>query len=286
MLAPAWQETARAIRPCLPGLLPAALAAYARALHAEAALRAFDYRIKCPAPFFYRQDYNRALVTSALEALSHGDPAAIRQDPGGTWEVSAAGILTAIPAVLPRKPDNASAAPLAAPDPGRPAVSPRLAAPAQAATCSAADRVGALYVNPDGTFEVSTVTTGPPYDVTGQQPGHRKMTFAADRWEPRSAPTWQETAEAIGPYLPGLPPAAREAYARALLADAEKIAWDMTLSYPVPFRFAEDFTRALITSASEALRHGDRVAAIHPGLDGTYEVTGIRIPPVFPRKQD
>lgn len=148
------------------------------------------------------------------------------------------------------------------------------------------DRVGALYVNPDGTFEVSTVTTMPPYDTTGQQPGNRKMTFAANRWEPRTAPTWQETAEAIRPYLPGPPPAAREAYARALLTDAEDIAWSMTLSYPVPFRFAEDFTRALITSACEALRHGDQVAAIRQDHDGTYEVSGIRIPPVFPRKQD
>jgi hypothetical protein len=152
--------------------------------------------------------------------------------------------------------------------------------------CESGDRVGALYVNPDGTFEVSTVGAGPPYDVTGRQPGDRKMTFCADRWEPRSAPTWQETAEAVSPYLPGLPPAAREAYARALLADAEDIAWHMTLSYPVPFRFAEDFTRALITSACEALRHGDQVAAIHAYPDGTYEVSGIRIPPVFPRKQD
>jgi hypothetical protein len=111
LLAPAWQETASAIRLCLPSLPPAALGAYARALHAEAALRAFDYRINCPAPFYYRDDYNRALITSALEALSHGDPAAIRQDPDGTWEVSATGILTAIPAVLPRKPGNASTAP-------------------------------------------------------------------------------------------------------------------------------------------------------------------------------
>jgi hypothetical protein len=56
----------------------------------------------------------------------------------------------------------------------------------------------------------------------------------------------------------------------------------MTLSYPVPFRFAEDFTRALITSACEALRHGDQVAAIHRSPDGTYEVSDIRIPPIFP----
>ena len=160
------------------------------------------------------------------------------------------------------------------------------AASAQGVTCPARDRVGALYVNPDGTFEVSTVTIGPPYDVTGRQPGDRKMTFCADRWEPRSAPTWQETAEAIRPCLPGLPRPAREAYARALLADAEDTAWNMTLSYPVPFRFAEDFTRALITSAREALRHGDRVAAVRRDHDGTYEVSDIRIPPVFPRKQN
>jgi hypothetical protein len=60
----------------------------------------------------------------------------------------------------------------------------------------------------------------------------------------------------------------------------------MTLSYPVPFRFAEDFTRALITSACEALRHGDQVAAVRQNHDGTYEVSDIRIPPVFPLKQD
>lgn len=150
----------------------------------------------------------------------------------------------------------------------------------------AGDRVGALYVSPDGTFELGTVTAGPLYDVTGRQPGNQKMTFAADRWEPRSAPTWQETSEAIRPYLPGLPRPAREAYARALLADAEETAWSMTLSYPVPFRFAEDFTRALITSACEALRHGDPVAAIRQDPDGTYEVSDIRIPPVFPRRQD
>jgi hypothetical protein len=112
------------------------------------------------------------------------------------------------------------------------------AAPAQGVTCPARDRVGALYVNPDGTFEVSTVSAGPPYDVTGRQPGNRKMTFCADRWEPCSAPTWQETAEAIRPHLPSLPPAAREAYARALLADARERAWNMSL-YPVPFRFAQ-----------------------------------------------
>jgi hypothetical protein len=111
------------------------------------------------------------------------------------------------------------------------------------------------------------------------------MTFCADRWEPRSAPTWQETAEAVRLHLPGLPPAAREAYAPALLADAEERAWNMSL-YPVPFRFAEDFTWALITSAREALRHGDQVAAIHPNPDGTYEVSNVRIPPVFPRKRD
>jgi len=61
-------------------------------------------------------------------------------------------------------------------------------AEAQGITVGPRDRLGALYVNPDGTFEVSTVSAGPPYDVTGWQPGDRKMTFCADRWEPRSAP--------------------------------------------------------------------------------------------------
>lgn len=109
MLAPTWQETARAIRPYLPALPPAALEAYARALHAEATQRAWDFRIPWSAPFEHRHDYTRALITSAREALSHGDqPAAIHQDPNGTWQVSATGIITTIPAVLPRKQDNAS----------------------------------------------------------------------------------------------------------------------------------------------------------------------------------
>jgi hypothetical protein len=82
LLVPTWQETARAIRPFLPGLPPAGLEAYARALLAEATLRGRDFRLPCPAPFRYRQDYTRALVTIAREALSHGDqPAAVRQDP-------------------------------------------------------------------------------------------------------------------------------------------------------------------------------------------------------------
>ena len=109
LLTPTWQETARAVRPFLPGLPPAALEAYARALHAEATRRAWDFRIPWSAPFQHRHDYTRALITSATEALSHDDPpAAVHQDPGGTWEVSATGIIVTIPAVLPRKQDNAS----------------------------------------------------------------------------------------------------------------------------------------------------------------------------------
>lgn len=116
LLAPTWQETARAIRPFLPGLPPAGLEAYARALLAEATHRAWDFKLKVPAPFQYRQDYTRALITSAREALSHGDqPAAVHQDPGGTWQVSATGIITSIPAVLPRKQDNASTEPASRP---------------------------------------------------------------------------------------------------------------------------------------------------------------------------
>lgn len=64
-------------------LPPAALEAYARALLNEATQRAWNFKLKVPAPFQYRQDYTRALVTSAREALSHGDqPAAVHQDPG------------------------------------------------------------------------------------------------------------------------------------------------------------------------------------------------------------
>jgi hypothetical protein len=107
LLAPTWQETARAIRSYLPGLPPAALEAYARALHAEATHRAWDFRIPWTAPFQHHHDYTRALITSATEALSHGDPPApIRQDPSGTWQVSPAYIIVTIPAVLPLKPGN------------------------------------------------------------------------------------------------------------------------------------------------------------------------------------
>ncbi|HVT71274.1 MAG TPA: hypothetical protein VHF26_26245 [Trebonia sp.] len=113
MLAPTWQQTARAIRPYLPGLPPAALEAYARALHAEARRHAFDYRLRgCSAPCLPRHDYYRALITSALEALSHGDPPApVRQAPGGAWEVSETDITISIPAVLPRKQGNPSTTP-------------------------------------------------------------------------------------------------------------------------------------------------------------------------------
>lgn len=50
MLAPTWQETARAIRPYLPGLPPAGLEAYARALLTEARRHAFDYRLRAALP--------------------------------------------------------------------------------------------------------------------------------------------------------------------------------------------------------------------------------------------
>jgi len=70
------------------------------------------FKLKIPAPFQHRQDYSRALITSAREALRHGDrPAAVSQGPGGTWEVSQLGIITSIPAVLTREQDAASARP-------------------------------------------------------------------------------------------------------------------------------------------------------------------------------
>ena len=106
---------------------------------------------------------------------------------------------------------------------------------------------------------------------------------AAARQARRSAPTWQEIAEAVRPYLPGLPRPGREEYARALLAEVEEIA-SMTF-LPAPFRYREEFERALITGACEALKRGDQVAAIHANPNGTFEVSDIRVPPIRPRKQ-
>lgn len=101
-----------------------------------------------------------------------------------------------------------------------------------------------------------------------------------------NAPTWQEIAMAVRPYLRGLPPPGREAYARALLAEAEEVSSMTFLPAPHTHRPREEFQRALLTGAYEALKRGDHVAAIHRNPNGTYEVSDIRIPPIFPKKQD
>ena len=79
------------------------------------------------------------------------------------------------------------------------------------------------------------------------------------------APTWQEVAKSIRPGLPGLPRAAVEACARALLTEAREIS---AMAFP------------------PALRRGKQVAAVRQGPDGLWEVSDVRIPPVYPREQD
>ena len=100
------------------------------------------------------------------------------------------------------------------------------------------------------------------------------------------APTWQEIAKAIRPCLPGLPPPAVEAYARALLAEAGEISCMTFLPAPYTHRPREEFMRALLTGAYQALRRGEQVAAIRQAPGGTWEVTEVRIPPACPREQD
>ncbi len=169
-------------------------------------------------------------------------------------------------------------------------------AASQAITCGTCHRVAALYVSPDGTYEVRYGITGPPYGQYEPQSGHhpggeRAIALSADADEARLlAPTWQETARAIRPFLPGLPPAALQAYARALLAEATRRAFDYRLKCPAPFLYRQDYTQALITSAREALSHGDQAAAVCQGPGGTWEVSAIdiitSIPAVLLRKQD
>jgi hypothetical protein len=100
------------------------------------------------------------------------------------------------------------------------------------------------------------------------------------------APTWQEIAKAVRACLPGLPPPGREAYARALLAEAEEISCMTFLPAPYTHRPREEFQRALLAGACRALRQGEQVAAIRQGPGGTWEVTEVRIPPTCPREQD
>jgi hypothetical protein len=101
-----------------------------------------------------------------------------------------------------------------------------------------------------------------------------------------NAPTWQEIAKAVRPYLPGLPPPGREAYARALLAESEEISYMTFLLAPYTHRPREEFQRTLLTGAYQALRRGEHVATVRHGQDGSWEVSDVRIPPVYPSEQD
>lgn len=109
---------------------------------------------------------------------------------------------------------------------------------------------------------------------------------AASRKARLNAPTWQEVARAIRRCLPGLPPPALEACARALLAEAGEISWMAFPPAPYDRRPREEFQRALLTGAYQSLRRGEQVAAVRQDPDGTWEAVDVRIPPVYPREQD
>jgi hypothetical protein len=109
---------------------------------------------------------------------------------------------------------------------------------------------------------------------------------AACRQARLAAPTWQEIAKAIRPCLPGLPRPAVEACARALLAEAGEISYMTFPPAPYDRRPREEFQRALLTGACQALRRGEQVAAVRQDPGGTWEASDIAIPPVYPREQD
>lgn len=117
------------------------------------------------------------------------------------------------------------------------AESARPAPAAAASACGTGHTIAALYVNPDdGTYQVRYRLPGPPYGQqyeppTGHHPaGERVITLSADADDARLLdPTWQETARAVRPFLPGLPAAGIEAYARALLTEARRHAFDYRL---------------------------------------------------------
>jgi hypothetical protein len=109
---------------------------------------------------------------------------------------------------------------------------------------------------------------------------------AACRRARLDAPTWQEIAKAVRPAFPGLPRPAVEACARALLAEATEISWMSFPPEPYDRQPREEFQRALLARACQALRRGDQVAAVRQSHDGTWEVTEVRIPPVCPREQN
>jgi hypothetical protein len=77
-----------------------------------------------------------------------------------------------------------------------------------------------------------------------------------------------------------------EACARALLAEAGEISWMAFPPAPYDCRPREEFQRALLTRAYKALKRGEQVAAVHQAPGGTWEVSDVRIPPVYPGEQD
>ena len=126
----------------------------------------------------------------------------------------------------------------------------------------------------------------PAYSGPRTQQDDYALGHAACRQARLKAPTWQEIAKAVRPYLPGLPPPGREAYARALLAEAEEISHMTFLLAPYTHRPREEFQRTLLTGICQALRRGEQVAAVRQGPDGTWGISDVRIPPVYPREQD
>jgi hypothetical protein len=77
-----------------------------------------------------------------------------------------------------------------------------------------------------------------------------------------------------------------EACARALLAEAGEISQMAFPPAPYDRRPREDFQRALLAGACQTLGRGEQVAIVRQDPDGTWEVTEVRIPPVYPREQD
>ncbi len=97
---------------------------------------------------------------------------------------------------------------------------------------------------------------------------------------------WQEVARAARPALRGLPAPAVEACARALLAETAEIAQMGFPPAPYDRRPREEFQRALIAGACQALKRGDQVAAVRQAPDGTWEVSDLCIPPVYPSEPE
>lgn len=126
----------------------------------------------------------------------------------------------------------------------------------------------------------------PAYSGPRTQQDDYALGHAARRQARLNAPTLQEIAKAVRPYLPGLPPPGREAYARALLAEAEEISCMTFLPAPYTHWPREEFQRALLAGAYQALRRGEQVAAVRQGPGGTWEAVDVRIPPVCPREPD